>query len=661
MRHGTSAPRHACILVAASSIAPRRASATEVDEPVSRPPAGTVLRTGLPWAVSLLILGGVLAFDPVGLTPAGPLRLTIIVVGSLASGALALGGGASPRGSLRSTMTWMWGVLLMLLLIASLRGVDPLHAWLGTPDRRLGLLTWCAFPAAWIAGRALTGFREQRRVLRAVGLAAVGATLGVALEAVVGLPGGGFAVARLGGLWLQPAYLGAAATLLAPVALGLASSRDEMLVWRVVAGVGGVGLLLALLASQTRGAALGLTLGTVIVAPRLARTMRRHRTVTAALVLTGLLVAVLTPLAARALQTFEPADGGLASRADEWIVGTRALAAAPLTGYGPEGYRTVFGRVVDEGYARRHGRAVITDRAHAGPLDVALAGGIGAGAAYVVLLACIGRLAVRASHDERSWAAGLGVGIAAYGVQQLALFPLAELDPLWWVLIGLLAATTSPHRYRPFRRPAAAARTVRARSGDVLRLSVAVVLLVAAGATLVAGAREVVAERHLAAAARLAGGVGQPHALALADDATRLRPDSVRTWYVAARIAARAPALTDIDRALDRVTGGLARSPHDPALLDERLALLVERARRSCLPHDIRAADEDATTRLADDPLGFATLRLSAETALLAGDAWHAQRRLAALAALTPRSPRDEILRQRAADLAGNHDAPSCV
>ena len=38
-----------------------------------------------------------------------------------------------------------------------------------------------------------------------------------------------------------------------------------------------------------------------------------------------------------------------------------------------------------------------------------------------------------------------------------------------------------------------------------------------------------------------------------ADDATRLRPDSIRTWYVAARVARRGDALTDVDAALDRV------------------------------------------------------------------------------------------------------------
>src|SRR5205085_5831572 len=79
-------------------------------------------------------------------------------------------------------------------------------------------------------------------------------------------------------------------------------------------------------------------------------------------------------------------------------------------------------------------------------------------------------------------------------------------------------------------------------------------------------------------------------ALRDADDATRLRPDSIRTWYVDARIAQRGDALTDVDAALDRVLAGLDRSPRDPALRDLYGELLVERASRSRLGVDIDRA-----------------------------------------------------------------------
>jgi hypothetical protein len=96
------------------------------------------------------------------------------------------------------------------------------------------------------------------------------------------------------------------------------------------------------------------------------------------------------------------------------------------------------------------------------------------------------------------------------------------------------------------------------------------------------GAREVLADRLLRRAADAPGATD----LRDADRATRLRSDSIRTWYVAARVAARGPALTDVDAAVARVARGLQRSPRDPALRGLNADLLVERALRSGLDDD---------------------------------------------------------------------------
>src|SRR5262249_30200645 len=72
-------------------------------------------------------------------------------------------------------------------------------------------------------------------------------------------------------------------------------------------------------------------------------------------------------------------------------------------------------------------------------------------------------------------------------------------------------------------------------------------------------------------------------ALRDADDATHLRPDSIRDWYAAARVALRGGALTDVDGALDRVEHGLDRSPRDPARPVLYGELLADRAVRSGL------------------------------------------------------------------------------
>jgi hypothetical protein len=87
-----------------------------------------------------------------------------------------------------------------------------------------------------------------------------------------------------------------------------------------------------------------------------------------------------------------------------------------------------------------------------------------------------------------------------------------------------------------------------------------------------------------------------------ADDATRLRPDSIRAWYAAARVAARGEALTDVDAALDRALHGLDRSPRDPALRVIYGELLTERAARSLLPADITLARRELTRLVRDAP-----------------------------------------------------------
>src|SRR5436190_6921476 len=111
--------------------------ATPVPPSTTEPPGAG----GLTWAVAALIAGTVIAVDPAGLVPTGPLRWTVIAVTSgLALGALVLRPVVVPR-----PITTLWVALLGVLLIATIDAVDPLSAWIGTPDRRLGLLAWISF------------------------------------------------------------------------------------------------------------------------------------------------------------------------------------------------------------------------------------------------------------------------------------------------------------------------------------------------------------------------------------------------------------------------------------------------------------------------------------------------------------------------------------
>ena len=195
-----------------------RATPVPVAEP-SAPRAG-----GLAWAVAVLIVGTTIAVDPAGLVPTGPLRWTVIAVTTgVTLGVLVLRPFAIPK-----RLTGLWLALIGVLAIATFNAVDPLHAWIGTPDRRLGLLAWITFPALFVAGHACTSRAATRLVLRAGTLAAL--VLGVWSAAeVLGHPPLGleFADARAGGPFGQPAYLGAACLLIGPLAAAAAFDRNE--------------------------------------------------------------------------------------------------------------------------------------------------------------------------------------------------------------------------------------------------------------------------------------------------------------------------------------------------------------------------------------------------------------------------------------------------
>ena len=118
----------------------------------------------------------------------------------------------------------------------------------------------------------------------------------------------------------------------------------------------------------------------------------------------------------------------------------------------------------------------------------------------------------------------------------------------------------------------------------------------------VGGLLAVRADVDLAHAQRLAADGDHGAALAAADRATRLRPDDIDAWYVAARVASSRRGLVGVDAGLDRVDAARRRFPADPALRDLGEELLVERALRSGLPEDAAAAARAARRAIAADP-----------------------------------------------------------
>jgi O-antigen ligase len=505
-----------------------------------------------------------------------------------------------------------WAGLLAWGLVATVLAVDPLHAWLGTPDRRLGWLSWLLFGGLFWAGRRLQA-NQATLVLRGVVVGALGMSLLTAAERIGWSPNADFAGSRLGGPFGQPAFLGAAACLAAPICVGLAvadrsDQTTEARVWRLVAACAGFLTVGTLLASQARAAWLG-ALAAALALVALRNAARR-------LLILPIGVPVVAVLAVPDLQqrlSSAGADGGVvAGRWDEWQVGLRALTSSPVVGYGPEGYRTVFGVHVDEAYVVQWGRDVITDRAHQGLLDTALAFGLpGALLAAAILGAVLWRCGVAmAVGDSRT--AGLAVGVAGALVGQQFLFPLSELDPLLWLLAGMVATARTggdPIEADGGSDPGLVSPGRRVLTGLAIGL---------AAISAIAGLADLVADRSVATTLEQAEPAQPSRALTL-------RGDSIRYRFVAARLAA---ADDDLGLALQRIDEGLERSPSDPALSAERATLLLRQAEAAQFdeggpsPTTVAAAEVAAAglnEALTNDPLRPDLLNQLGFAYLLAG------------------------------------------
>jgi hypothetical protein len=140
-----------------------------------------------------------------------------------------------------------WIVFLVWVGISAVAGLDPRLAWLGTPQRHFGALTWLLCGGMWAAGHTLDDDGDGRLV---AGIAtAVGGLAGVwsVAELAGWQPVRLAASDRLVGPLGSAAYLGAAEALLVPIAVGVAADRGWRPAWRgsaaVCAGFGTVALI----------------------------------------------------------------------------------------------------------------------------------------------------------------------------------------------------------------------------------------------------------------------------------------------------------------------------------------------------------------------------------------------------------------------------------
>jgi len=420
---------------------------------------------------------------------------------------------------------------------------------------------------------------------------------------------------RLTGTFGSAAYLGAATALVLPICVGVAADAALGRRLRTAAAAAVPLLLVACIGSGARAAWFGLLLSALTAAWLRRGWLAAHRSHVLPAVGVGALavmsVLALSPAGSRLSSLTDSDAPGGRGRLDEWRVAARVALDHPVTGVGPEGYRVAFADGVDARYERAHGREQQPDRAHAGPLDIALIGGVPGLAAWLSVVVLVGRRALQTLRDGPGWRVGVSAGLLAHWAGQLLLFPLAELEPVVWLLAGLCITAQPGCDVRQERR------TSHPGSSWVARVAV-VGAGIAAFVALIAGVTDVRADRRAGDAADALARGDHREAARLAVDAADQRPEVVRLHVLAAAalVADDQGALAgieELDRALDV-------SPGDPIVLLARVRLLVDRGGAIQVPAHLEAAHSELDRLLDDDPHNAALWREAARLAAINGD-----------------------------------------
>ncbi len=277
------------------------------------------------------------------------------------------------------------------------------------------------------------------------------------------------------------------------------------------------------------------------------------------------------------------------SRLDEWRVAARVLAGHPLVGVGPEGYRIAFSEGVDADYERSYPRdRVLPDRAHSSLLDVSLAGGVVAGLAFAALVVRVARRGLQQMPAATPAEIGLATSVVAYFSAQLMLFPVAELDPIAWMLAGAVICMRSTSSPSPQPTPAA-------RSIAVVAVAIGVVALTT-------GVFDVAANRLARDALAASANGDSAAAQSLAARAVRLRPDALSYRMTSVQVLLAAGTVTATDAALNGARAARDWSNNDPIATDLWASSLLQRAIQTGAATDTDAALVAWTALVERDP-----------------------------------------------------------
>lgn len=394
-----------------------------------------------------------------------------LLYAAVAAGALSLlkmNGGAWLR-DLGAPIGIALGAWLGVLTAATALSVNPMLSFVGEDYRYEGLLTWLAYGA--LAAVSASTLRNPRRLRMILGLllAAAGTMSVLALLQHFGFSPVPVDVTRRG--WVRawgttgsPIALGAYIALLLPLVVGLyAETRRGR---RVAYGALAVALYAALIATEARAEWGALALGIVVwgITAGKAVVGRAARPLAAlAIACAAATPAVLLTAPPGAVGHVSDA-GSATSRLFIWRTAAPLVAERPVLGWGPETLAQIYPAYGTPAFLQVFPEArmqhIVVDRPHNDLLQQAIAAGLLGLAAYLWLWCTIlgvtwksararlyGENGLRRGDDRPSLLVdpsvigpGLLGGFAAYFAQLQLSFSYVSVAPVFWVLLGAVAA-----------------------------------------------------------------------------------------------------------------------------------------------------------------------------------------------------------------------------
>ncbi|MCB1256041.1 MAG: O-antigen ligase family protein, partial [Microthrixaceae bacterium] len=436
---------------------------------------------------------------------------------------------------------WQWfAAWVGVNALAMVLGVAPWLSLAGSPNRNAGVLAVLLGCGAFVLG-ASTGDdpRVQRLVLRAafisgaiVGVLAIMEWLGVDLLGLGDLD----QASRARSTWGNAAFAGAHFVIVLPIAVAHMRSRDRT--WRILAIASTVAIGLGLLLTGTRAAWVAAAVAAVIMAPswrahtrpRSADEPREIRSN-----LTPLIIGAVVIIGSVVIMAPNLTRSSAAGRVDQWRTAIPVIIDRPVLGSGPDTGRVVLPSGIDESFEQKHGSTELHDRVHNVVLDTAvttgLIGVVVLGALLVVLITDIRR----GLHNEIVPTA-IAAGLAGYLVTLLFGFGDPIIDPIVWLLAGVLLASSSSRSLVSGR----AAEPGTASPGRIPRGATAGVLAVVTVMAALWAGGEVLAEYRLSSAmdARRSGDLAG--SLDILKGASRLAPARFDLDQISSRIVTQA-------------------------------------------------------------------------------------------------------------------------